>query len=263
MTPATVGEVTTLQADIAKLLVDQTNAVVIQRGQSADQTGKGQLYYTTHLKTYQPVEQVEPLDRGVTSAGSIGWPTAASADRSRARSRQPSRCPPITQAKVGDVIDVKLTIVVPNTLYYLIVEDPLPAGTEAIDTSLRTTSSTAQGPEVQQVKPGAQGQPAAKIGAGQLVDAHPRRSAGREGRALRHLAGSGQLRVQLPDPGQPARRVPDPAADRVPDVSPGGVGTRGRRNIHGRAVRRWCYRPGSRREPGLRQLCCRLTRHTA
>ena len=65
MKPATVGQVTTLQADIAVLLADQTNALLIQRGQAADQTGKGQLYYTTHLKTYEPVEQVEPLNRGV------------------------------------------------------------------------------------------------------------------------------------------------------------------------------------------------------
>ena len=55
------------------------------------------------------------------------------------------------------MIDVRLSIVVPQQLYYLIVEDPLPAGTEAIDASLRTTSSTAQGPEVQKVAPGAKG----------------------------------------------------------------------------------------------------------
>ena len=61
------GEVTTLHAGIEELLLDQTNAVVIGRT-AADQTGKGQLYYTTHLKTYQPVEEVEPLSRGVTSA---------------------------------------------------------------------------------------------------------------------------------------------------------------------------------------------------
>ena len=164
--PATVGEVTTLQADIAKLLADQTNALLIQRGQAADQTGKGQLYYTTHLKTYEPVEQVEPLDRGVIVSreyrlADCGLPQPKPGDKP-GRQRPQAECPPITQAKVGDVIDVRLNIVAPQQLYYLIVEDPLPAGTEAIDTSLRTTSSTAQGPEVQQVKPGAQGQPAAK-----------------------------------------------------------------------------------------------------
>ena len=66
VTPKTVAEVTTLRAGIEELLLDQTNAVVIGRTAAGDQTGKGQLYYTTHLKTYQPVGDVEPLSRGVT-----------------------------------------------------------------------------------------------------------------------------------------------------------------------------------------------------
>ncbi len=159
--PATVGQVTTLQADIAVLLADQTNALLIQRGQAADQTGKGQLYTTTHLKTYEPVAQVEPLDRGVIVSreyrlADCGLPSADGLPQPKT-GKQAVECPLITGAKVGDVIDVRLNIVAPQQLYYLIVEDPLPAGTEAIDTSLRTTSSTAQGPEMQRVAPGAKG----------------------------------------------------------------------------------------------------------
>ncbi len=48
------------------------------------------------------------------------------------------------------MIDVKLTVVVPNSMYYLIVEDPLPAGAEALDVSLKTTSKTVEGPKVEQ-----------------------------------------------------------------------------------------------------------------
>jgi uncharacterized protein YfaS (alpha-2-macroglobulin family) len=44
------------------------------------------------------------------------------------------------------VIQVKLTIVAPTDLHYLLVEDPLLAGFEAIDTSLRTASAAAQAP---------------------------------------------------------------------------------------------------------------------
>ena len=47
VTPKTVAEVTTLRAGIEELLLDQTNAVVIGRTAAGDQTGKGQLYYTT------------------------------------------------------------------------------------------------------------------------------------------------------------------------------------------------------------------------
>jgi uncharacterized protein YfaS (alpha-2-macroglobulin family) len=50
------------------------------------------------------------------------------------------------------VIDVRLRIIAAQQLHYLIVEDPLPAGAEAIDTSLRTTSTTARGPEVERVE---------------------------------------------------------------------------------------------------------------
>ena len=64
----------------------------------------------------------------------------------------PAQCPTITQARVGDVINVKLSIVAPHDLNYLIVEDPLPAGAEALDTSLRTTSQTVAGPDMQKVK---------------------------------------------------------------------------------------------------------------
>ncbi len=113
--------------------------------------------------------QVEPLDRGVIVSreyrlADCGLPSADGLPQPKPgeKTSRQAECPPITGAKVGDVIDVRLNIVAPQQLYYLIVEDPLPAGTEAIDTSLRTTSSTAQGPEVQQVKPGAQGQAAAK-----------------------------------------------------------------------------------------------------
>jgi uncharacterized protein YfaS (alpha-2-macroglobulin family) len=62
--------------------------------------------------------------------------------------RPTQQCPPITQAKVGDIISVKLSVVVPRSLNYLVVEDPLPAGTEALDVSLKTTSQTVEGPQV-------------------------------------------------------------------------------------------------------------------
>ena len=147
VTPATVAEVTTLHAGIEELLLDQTNAVVIGRTASGDQTGKGQLYYTTHLKTYQPVEEVEPLSRGVTINREYRLADCGQTDPKQT-------CPTVTQAKVGDVLDVKLTVVVPNSLYYVVVEDPLPAGVEALDVSLKTTSKTVEGPKVEEENEG-------------------------------------------------------------------------------------------------------------
>ncbi len=165
VTPATVGqEIPALRAAVGgtgadgrpPLLADQTNALLIQRAASADQLGKGpaagqdgergQLYYTLQLKSYQPVEKVGPLNRGVVISreyrlAECGQPPAGKAE-----------CPSITSARVGDVIEVRLHIIAAGQLHYLIVEDPLPAGAEAIDTSLRTTSITAAGPQIEKTK---------------------------------------------------------------------------------------------------------------
>ena len=45
---------------VADLLADMTNALTIARTD-----GNGRLYYTAHLEVYQPVESVEPADRGI------------------------------------------------------------------------------------------------------------------------------------------------------------------------------------------------------
>ena len=50
--PETVGQTTSLRADIAQLLVDQTNGLLIQRNKADGQSGKGQLYYTAHLEWF-------------------------------------------------------------------------------------------------------------------------------------------------------------------------------------------------------------------
>jgi uncharacterized protein YfaS (alpha-2-macroglobulin family) len=63
----------------------------------------------------------------------------------------------VKEVKLGDVIRVDLTIIAPHDLYYLIVEDPLPAGAEAIDTGLATTSLLASGANLQRQSSGAEG----------------------------------------------------------------------------------------------------------
>jgi uncharacterized protein YfaS (alpha-2-macroglobulin family) len=59
----------------------------------------------------------------------------------------------ITEAQAGQDIQVTLTLIAPNDLYYVVVEDPLPAGAEAVDTSLLTTSVVGQPPELQPTDP--------------------------------------------------------------------------------------------------------------
>jgi hypothetical protein len=52
----------------------------------------------------------------------------------------------VDTARVGDVIQVKLTLVAPTDLHYVVVEDPLPAGFEGVDLSLKTTSVVGEQP---------------------------------------------------------------------------------------------------------------------
>jgi uncharacterized protein YfaS (alpha-2-macroglobulin family) len=135
--PETVEDTTVLQTEIGRLALDQTNALELERG-----VGPGKLYYSAYLRTYLPVEELEPLSRGVTVSRQYRLADCGETDA--------TDCPPITAARVGDVLNVTVDIVVPAALHYLIVEDPLPAGLEALDTSLRTTSVTAAGPEMAQ-----------------------------------------------------------------------------------------------------------------
>ncbi len=131
----TLDESQKLTVAVAELLVEEGNRLVIERlPASGGQTGEGQLYYTVHLRYYLPVEQVKALDRGIIIA------------RQYSPVDDPSAY--VDGAQVGDVIRVKLTVIAPTDLYYVVVEDPLPAGCEAVDTTLNTTSVVGEQPAV-------------------------------------------------------------------------------------------------------------------
>jgi uncharacterized protein YfaS (alpha-2-macroglobulin family) len=133
VTPETIGQSIKLRVDVADLLSDVANYLAVSRGD-----GPGRLYYTAHLKVYLPVDEIEPLDRGVFVQRQYS--------RADCVPTKETPCPDVTEAQVGDVVQVKLTIIAPHDLYYLVVEDMLPAGAEAIDTSLGTTSLLDQDP---------------------------------------------------------------------------------------------------------------------
>jgi alpha-2-macroglobulin len=125
-----IRETVKLQISVTDLLRDQVNRLSI--GRSA---GPGRLYYTAHLESYVPVADLEPIGRGVMVAREY---TAADCDPDE------TTCQRISSIGVGDAIRVKLTIVAPHDRYYLIVEDPLPAGAEAVDQNLLTSSTLDQ-----------------------------------------------------------------------------------------------------------------------
>jgi uncharacterized protein YfaS (alpha-2-macroglobulin family) len=128
-----------LSVSVAELL-KESNRLTISRGD-----GQGRLYYTAHLRVFLPVQDIQQVSRGVT----------VSRRYSLASCTDGVKCPDVKEVKLGDVIRVDLTLIAPNDLYYVVVEDPLPAGGEAIDRGLATTSLLDQGPElVREAEPG-------------------------------------------------------------------------------------------------------------
>lgn len=55
-------------------------------------------------------------------------------------------CGEVDHVAVGETVGVRLTIIAPHDLYYVVIEDPLPAGCEAVDTTLETTSLLSEEP---------------------------------------------------------------------------------------------------------------------
>ncbi len=126
-----------LDAPVSDMRAGHLNPLTIRRD------GPGQLYYNAHLRLYTPVDKLEPVARGIV----VGRQYFAV---------DPATYQPTTEAvdsvKIGDVVQVKLTIITDEPRNYVAVEDPIPAGFEIIDTSLKTTSSVAQGPQLEEVQ---------------------------------------------------------------------------------------------------------------
>ena len=131
VTPETVREGQVLHVAVRDLLREEINRVVVARSE-----GEGALYYTAHLNLRLPAAEVDAISRGITVTRE--YFLADDPDRN-----------PITEARVGDTITVRLTITLPEDIYYFVLEDPIPAGTEGVDTSLLTTSHLIEGPELQ------------------------------------------------------------------------------------------------------------------
>ncbi|RME41232.1 MAG: alpha-2-macroglobulin, partial [Caldilineae bacterium] len=129
----TIRQGQTVTVPVADLLTDALNLLTIARSD-----GSGRLYYTAHLEVYLPVEEIEPADRGIIVQRRY---RLANCDDG-------SACPDVREAKLGDLIRVDLTLIAPNDLYYVVLEDPLPAGGEAVDTGLATTSLLGMDPSL-------------------------------------------------------------------------------------------------------------------
>lgn len=113
-------------------LLGGDNRVKLDRAKpSPGQSGEGKLYYTMHLRYFLPGEQVPAVAEGLVLLREyyrLGDEAAG----------------PVHQVTAGETVKVKLTAVALQDLHYVVVEDPLPSGLEAVDTRLKTTSRVAQ-----------------------------------------------------------------------------------------------------------------------
>lgn len=130
-----VKEHEVLRVEVSELLRDEANRLTLIKDE-----GPGNLYYTAHLETYQEVGSVEPAARGIII--NRMYYLAGDAERK-----------PITSAKVGEEVVVELTIIAPRNLHYAVIEDPFPAGAEAINPNLLTESILTSPPRLERGDP--------------------------------------------------------------------------------------------------------------
>jgi uncharacterized protein YfaS (alpha-2-macroglobulin family) len=126
-TPANITESRSASVPIGELVLDEVNFIDFQRG-----LGDGRLYYTVHLDSFINAELVGAASRGI-SVQRVYYDAACE--------RETETCQSIDEIVAGQQVRVELTVIAPNDLLYAIVEDPIPAGAEAIDPGLETSAS--------------------------------------------------------------------------------------------------------------------------
>lgn len=130
-TPLTARDQSTLFIDISEMLRDEGNNLVFTR----TGTDEGSLYYTAYLEAFLPVPEVEALENGIYVERRFVVPD----DEDRA---------PIDEARVGDIIEARVTIIVPNSAHFVSVVSPNPAGVESIDPNLNTSAQVGTRPSL-------------------------------------------------------------------------------------------------------------------
>ena len=109
--------------------------------------GLGRLYYNAALKINRPVEDVQPLDEGMR-IDRIYCQSSQSGALAQSKDCRP--LPSGTLQLASDKqITAQLTLILPHDAYYVMVEDFIPAGTELLDRSLKTSQQGIESTDVQ------------------------------------------------------------------------------------------------------------------
>ena len=120
------------------------NNLVIER-----ESGLGRLYYRASLMLNRPVESIQPLNKGMDISrayfdavcrATIGGTEVPSMD-----------CTPLSTFELapGAQLTARLTLTLPNDSYYVMLEDHIPAGTEILNQTLKTSQQGQDGTGVQ------------------------------------------------------------------------------------------------------------------
>jgi hypothetical protein len=132
------------------LNVERRNGVALREGANileiARTSGAGTLYYAAHASLSPLVDAVLPESRGIVVQREY-CAVQGNPSRDRRQGALPP-CNPVSQVSSGDLVEVRLTLVLPQNRYFLTLEDVYPAGMEPVNPSLGTASPMLPGPEV-------------------------------------------------------------------------------------------------------------------
>lgn len=118
------------------------NLLTIQR-----EDGLGRLFYNVALKVNRPVEDVQPINAGM----SVERVYCAASSLSGGRSPQSKRCTPLASLQLASdrTLTAQLTLTLPHDAYYVMVEDHIPAGMEVLNRELKTSQLGIDSTDVQ------------------------------------------------------------------------------------------------------------------
>jgi uncharacterized protein YfaS (alpha-2-macroglobulin family) len=122
----TLTQTTTLSLPVAQMPTNTLGDINLERSNDS-----GKMYYQMSLKYYVPGEGIKSRSEGLAISRTYYKMTDGVASDQ-----------PVKEANAGDLLKVRLSIVVPETSYYVRVTDPLPAGLEGVNGSHNTTSFT-------------------------------------------------------------------------------------------------------------------------
>lgn len=126
-----ITSVEQLSVPMRNLMPEEANFLIFERG-----AGDGRLYYTAHLDAFVDAESVEAVSRGIT-VQRVYYDADCDPEA--------FTCEPIDTVEAGQRVRVQLTLIAPNDLTFVRLEDALPAGAEAVDPGLLTSDRTLGG----------------------------------------------------------------------------------------------------------------------